>query len=242
MPRNREEADLFFCSVTPLQNVRNENCDVVPQITLPGPSAPMVERGRKRQGRCCLRRSSSCCASCTAGSRFRDRAKHLKEVFAEVSRRVWDTFTPDRRSFAQRLRSLRQWAAGHLTGTVQEKVLDLCGKRDRWSIAYRHPGGHRTSNMLDRLVARHEPLLRSGPTPGAALKACRLHFPPGPVLMQASRPGTRRWRGRRTKAAVASRRTTWPAARPSDCWVKRSIELQHRSGGYRRQAAIKLWQ
>ena len=30
MPRNREEADLFFCSVTPLQNVRNENVvDVV---------------------------------------------------------------------------------------------------------------------------------------------------------------------------------------------------------------------
>src|SRR5271166_6122365 len=27
MPRNREEADLFFCSVTPLQNVRNENSD-----------------------------------------------------------------------------------------------------------------------------------------------------------------------------------------------------------------------
>ena len=28
MPRNREEADLFFCSVTPLQNVRNENLDI----------------------------------------------------------------------------------------------------------------------------------------------------------------------------------------------------------------------
>ena len=27
MPRNREEADLFFCSVTPLQNVRNENIE-----------------------------------------------------------------------------------------------------------------------------------------------------------------------------------------------------------------------
>jgi hypothetical protein len=27
MPRNREEADLFFCSVTPLQNVRNENLE-----------------------------------------------------------------------------------------------------------------------------------------------------------------------------------------------------------------------
>ena len=59
--------------------------------------------------------------------KIRDRAKHLKEVFAEVSRRVWDTYhAPDRRSFAQRLRSLRQWAAGHLTGIVLEKVLDLC--------------------------------------------------------------------------------------------------------------------
>ena len=28
MPRNRQEADLFFCSVTPLQNVRNENLEV----------------------------------------------------------------------------------------------------------------------------------------------------------------------------------------------------------------------
>ena len=38
--------------------------------------------------------------------KIRDRAKHLKEVFAEVSRRVWDTYhAADRRSFAQRLRS-----------------------------------------------------------------------------------------------------------------------------------------
>ena len=40
-----------------------------PPNTLPRPSAPMAGRGRKRPGRCCLRRSSSCCASCTAGSR-----------------------------------------------------------------------------------------------------------------------------------------------------------------------------
>ena len=38
--------------------------------------------------------------------KIRDRAKHLKEVFAEVSRRVWEAYhAPDRRSFAQRLRS-----------------------------------------------------------------------------------------------------------------------------------------
>ena len=50
------------------QVFKDEACDVSPN-TLPRPSAPMAGRGRKRPGRCCLRRSSSCCASCTAGSR-----------------------------------------------------------------------------------------------------------------------------------------------------------------------------
>ena len=31
-------------------------------------------------------------------------------------------------------------------------MLDLCAKRDLWSLAYDHPQGHRTSNMLDRLM------------------------------------------------------------------------------------------
>ena len=62
--------------------------------------------------------------------KIRDRAKHLKELFADVSRRVWEAYhAPDRRSFGQRLRWLRQWATEHLTGIVLEKVLDLCGKR-----------------------------------------------------------------------------------------------------------------
>ncbi|MGZ3335294.1 MAG: hypothetical protein ACXWOV_08895, partial [Isosphaeraceae bacterium] len=46
-----------------------------------------------------------------------------------------------------------------------EKVLDLCGKRDRWSIAYRHPGGHRTSNMLDRLMRGMNRYFDQGQTP-----------------------------------------------------------------------------
>ncbi len=83
--------------------------------------------------------------------KIRDRAKHLKGLFADVSQRVWEAYhAPNRRSFAQRLRSLRQWATGHLTGIVLENVLDLWGKRGRWSVAYCHPEGHRTSNMLDR--------------------------------------------------------------------------------------------
>ena len=82
---------------------------------------------------------------------------------------------PNRRSFAQRLRSLRQWASGHLTGIVLEHVLDLCGKRDRWSIAYRHPGGHRTSNMLDRLMRGMNRYFDHGQHLHGSLEACRLH-------------------------------------------------------------------
>ena len=85
--------------------------------------------------------------------KIRERAKHLKETFAEISRRVWAAYhAPDRRSFAQRLRSLRQWAGRALSGIIQEKVLDLCARRDQFAPAYRHPGGHRTSAMLDRLM------------------------------------------------------------------------------------------
>ena len=49
--------------------------------------------------------------------KVRDRAKHLKEVFADVSRRVWEAYlAPERRCFAQRLRRLRQWASGGCRG------------------------------------------------------------------------------------------------------------------------------
>ena len=108
--------------------------------------------------------------------KIRDRAKHLKEVFAEVSRRVWEAYhAPDRRSFAQRLRSLRKWATEHLTGIVLETVLDLCGKRDRWSKAYHHPGGHRTSNMLDRLMRGMNRYFDHGQHFHGSLEASRLH-------------------------------------------------------------------
>src|SRR5512135_540392 len=71
--------------------------------------------------------------------KVRDRAKHLKGVFTEVSRRVWEAYhAPDRRCFGQRLRSLRRWATGHIAGVVLEKVQDLCRTPRRWSIAYLH--------------------------------------------------------------------------------------------------------
>jgi hypothetical protein len=106
--------------------------------------------------------------------KVRDRAKHLGELFAEVSRRTWEAYhAPDRRCFGQRLRRLRQWAADRLTGVVLEKVLDLCSKRDRWSLAYRHPGGHRTSNMLDRQMRGMNRYFDQGQHLHGSLGACR---------------------------------------------------------------------
>ncbi len=85
--------------------------------------------------------------------KIRDRAKHLKDTFAEISERVWDVYhAPDRRTFSQRIRALKSWATKCLSGIVLEKVVDLCEKRDRWLVAYQQPGCHRTSNMLDRLM------------------------------------------------------------------------------------------
>lgn len=108
--------------------------------------------------------------------KVRDRAKHLKDQFAEISRRVWEAYhAPDRRSFAQRLRWLRKWANDHLTGVVRDAVVDLCRKREKYSVAYRHPGGHRTSNMLDRLMRGMNRYFDHGQHLHGSRAACRQH-------------------------------------------------------------------
>lgn len=85
--------------------------------------------------------------------KIRDRSKHLGELFFETGQRVWDIFrAPNKRSCSQRIRVLKGWAQTTLTGVVQDKVLDLCRKQKLWTLAFDHPDGHRTSNMLDRLM------------------------------------------------------------------------------------------
>ena len=162
--------------------------------------------------------------------KIRDRAKHLKEVFAEVSRRVWEAYhAPDRRSFAQRLRSLRQWATGHLSGVVLENVLNLCSKRDRWSIAYHHPGGHRTSNMLDRLMRGMNRYFDHGQHLHGSREACRLHCRAWALL----------WNFAPWHPATARENQDWrsPAERLNqhryhDCWLQ-NLLISASLGGYR---------
>jgi hypothetical protein len=162
--------------------------------------------------------------------KIRDRGKHLKEQVTEVSRRVWEAYhAPDRRSFAPRLRSLRQWAIPHLTGIVLEKVLDLCGKRDRWSIAYRHPDGHRTSNMLDRLMRGMNRSFDRGQHLHGSREACRLHCRAWALL----------WNFTPWHPATTRKNQGWrcPAERLNqhryhDCWLQ-NLLISASLGGYR---------
>jgi hypothetical protein len=88
--------------------------------------------------------------------KIRDRAKHLGEAFDALRERVWGAYhAPDARTFSQRLRRLREWAEMNVDkALVREKVLSLCGKREAFAVAYAHPGCHRTSNPVDRLLRR----------------------------------------------------------------------------------------
>jgi hypothetical protein len=162
--------------------------------------------------------------------KVRERGKHLKDQFAEASRRVWEAYhAPDRRSFGQRVRSLRTWAKGNLDGVVLEKVLDLCKKRDRWSIAYRHPGGRRTSNMLDRLMRGMNRYFDHGQHLHGSRRACREHCRAWALL----------WNFAPWHPATARKNHDWrsPAERLNrhryhECWLQ-NLLISASLGGYR---------
>ncbi len=163
--------------------------------------------------------------------KIRDRAKHLKDQFVEVSRQVWEAYhAVDRRSFGQRLRRLREWAGEHVSGAVLENVLDLCRKGRRYAVAYRHPGGHRTSNMLDRQMRGMNRYFDHGQHLHGSLGACRLHCRAWALLWNFTpwHPATTRDnQGWRSPAERFNRH------RYHDSWLQ-NLLVSASLGGYRR--------
>lgn len=83
--------------------------------------------------------------------KIRERGKHLKESFRQLSQKVWEVYhAVDAASFRRQATDLLTWAENNTTGYVLEAVRKLCAKVDRFVLAYDHPQAHRTSNMLDR--------------------------------------------------------------------------------------------
>jgi hypothetical protein len=108
---------------------------------------------------------------------IRARAKNLGEVFRAVGERVWRAYrAPQRRSFAQRLRRLGEWVSQHVQAKwVVEQVRKLCGRAQEYGQAYAHPGGHRTSNMLDRVMRAMNRYFDDGQHLHGSEGACRRH-------------------------------------------------------------------
>jgi hypothetical protein len=83
--------------------------------------------------------------------KIRERGKHLKELFHQISQQVWDVYrAADAVSFRTKAEELHLWAEKNTTGYVLDAIRKLCAKTARFVLAYDHPRAHRTSNMLDR--------------------------------------------------------------------------------------------
>jgi hypothetical protein len=106
----------------------------------------------------------------------RSRGK-LSDAFAALSERVWHAYHAlTRRSFAQRMRRLWQWAQAHVSAAwVLDQVKKLCGRAREYGEAYRHPGSHRTSNMLDRVMRAMNRYFDAGQHLHRSAQACARH-------------------------------------------------------------------
>jgi hypothetical protein len=79
--------------------------------------------------------------------------KATQTLYRQLADLAWHVYhAPTKRSFAQRLRRLREWGDPLAESPLKGKLLKLCGKKAGFLPAYDHPHSLRTSNMLDRLM------------------------------------------------------------------------------------------
>jgi hypothetical protein len=164
----------------------------------------------------------------------RSRGK-LNESFRGLSEKVWHAYhAPDRRSFAQRMRRLWEWAKENVSGAwLVEQVQKMCGRSKEYGKAYEHEGGHRTSNMLDRVMRSMNRYFDSGQHLHGSAGACDRHARAWALLFNY-----RPWH-----PAVARANGGWrcPAERLNqhryhDDWLQ-NLLASASLGGYRRRTA-----
>jgi hypothetical protein len=162
---------------------------------------------------------------------IRSRGK-LSAAFAELSRRAWEAYhAPDRRAFGQRLRRLAEWARGQsLSAWLLEQVEKLCGRSKEYGVAYAHPGGHRTSTMLDRVMRGMSRYFEDCQHLHGSPEACGLHVRAW-ALLQNFRPwGPEAVRDNGGWRSPAERLNT---QRYHDDWLQ-NLQVSASLGGYRR--------
>ncbi len=162
---------------------------------------------------------------------IRSRGK-LHEAFGALSEKVWEAYhAASRRSFAQRLRRLLEWAKKQsLSAWLLEQVQKLCRRSKEYGVAYQYPGGHRTSNMLDRLMRSMNRYFEDCQHLHGSLEGCGLHVRAW-ALLQNFRP----WG---PEAVKANEKWRCPAERLNrhryhDNWLQ-NLLVSASLGGYRR--------
>jgi hypothetical protein len=82
----------------------------------------------------------------------------------ELHRRVWDVYRAKTgEEFRRLMAELQQWCSTQPWKTaVHEMLAKLWNKTESYALAYEHPGCHRTSNPVDRLMNRLGRLLYAG--------------------------------------------------------------------------------
>lgn len=82
----------------------------------------------------------------------------------DLHERVWYVYRATTSSeFYKRMQELRIWCEQqNLPKTVMEATAKLWNRATKYAISYDHPGCHRTSNMVDRLMNRLTRLLYAG--------------------------------------------------------------------------------
>lgn len=91
--------------------------------------------------------------------------KSLGTLRFDLMERVWNVYhASNPRSFAQKLRRLREWAQrtlpqDKLGNRIRLRIDKLCAKAPQFMVAFSNKGCHRTSNMVDRLMSYQDRLL-----------------------------------------------------------------------------------
>ncbi len=83
--------------------------------------------------------------------KIRDCCRLASTLRQSVADQFWHVYhAPDAATFRQRMDAFLAWAKTNTAGILQQTILKLEHKVERFVLAYAHPLAHRTSAMLDR--------------------------------------------------------------------------------------------
>jgi len=109
--------------------------------------------------------------------KLRDCSKRKwRTAFDLVADKFWECYNaPTKAAFSQRVRRFSEWAEiADIPDFMRKRIQKMRRNVSKFSIAYKFPGSHRTSNMLDRLMQRMDRRLTANQYFHGTLQAANL--------------------------------------------------------------------